>query len=270
MTEKIHDALRLLGLGVDASEKDIKQAYRKLARSLHPDKNPSAEAATLFVKVKKAHEHLIEHHKRVELKVDASQAAKAKEAYKTRKKGANRWGAKAEPTAATSQSSSSSAPRKRPPSPPKRDTSHCAKPHKIRFKWDREKFKYKREFFETLFPDYYDIVEEELYEFRDGYCFVLFRDDLAALDAHQKALELRPKPLKVKWITKMPDLAQAAIDSGEECFVVEKKSKKKVKKAKYERGYYKDMYDREQAEKRVDDQWSSRAKKKVEHHQDLL
>ena len=37
----------------------------------------------------------------------------------------------------------------------------------------------------------------------------------------------------------MPDLAQAAIDSGEECFVVEKKSKKKVKKAKYERGYYK-------------------------------
>merc|ERR1711892_515640 len=134
MTEKIHYALRLLGLGVDASEKDIKQAYRKLARSLHPDKNPSAEAATLFVKVKKAHEHLIEHHKRVELKVDASKAA-------------NRWGAKAEPTAPTSQSSSSSAPRKRPPSPPKRDTSHCAKPHKIRFKWDREKFKYDRDFF---------------------------------------------------------------------------------------------------------------------------
>ena len=30
------------------------------------------------------------------------------------------------------------------------------------------------------------------------------------------------------------------------------------------------MYNREQAEKRVDDQWSSRAKKKVEYHQDIL
>ena len=49
---------------------------------------------------------------------------------------------------------------------------------------------------ERLFPNYYDIKEEELYEFRDGYCFVLFRDDLDALDAHQIALELRPKPLK--------------------------------------------------------------------------
>ena len=57
-------------------------------------------------------------------------------------------------------------------------------------------FRYDRKFFEKLFPEYYDIIEEELYEFRDGYCFVLFRDDLAALDAHQKALELRPKPLK--------------------------------------------------------------------------
>ena len=36
----------------------------------------------------------------------------------------------------------------------------------------------------------------------------------------------------------MPDIAQAAIDSEEECFIVEK-SKKKSKKAKYEKGYYK-------------------------------
>lgn len=57
-------------------------------------------------------------------------------------------------------------------------------------------FRYDKKFFERLFPNYYDIKEEELYEFRDGYCFVLFRDDLDALDAHQIALELRPKPLK--------------------------------------------------------------------------
>ena len=57
-------------------------------------------------------------------------------------------------------------------------------------------FRYDKKFFERLFPNYYDIKEEELYEFRDGYCFVLFRDDIDALDAHQIALELRPKPLK--------------------------------------------------------------------------
>ena len=82
----------------------------------------------------------------------------------------------------------------------------------------------------------------------------------------------------------MPDLAKQTIDSEEECFVVEKKKKKKEKKAKYERGYYKgslflkmcrkfffvEMYDREKAEKRVEDQWSSRAKKKVEYHDGIL
>ena len=81
----------------------------------------------------------------------------------------------------------------------------------------------------------------------------------------------------------MPDIAQTTIDSEEECFVVEKKKKKKAKKAKYERGYYKgkifsrfhvsncsEMYEREKKEKAVEDQWSSRAKKKVEYHQGIL
>ena len=31
-----------------------------------------------------------------------------------------------------------------------------------------------------------------------------------------------------------------------------------------------EMYDREKAEKRVEDQWSSRAKKKVEYHDGIL
>ena len=37
----------------------------------------------------------------------------------------------------------------------------------------------------------------------------------------------------------MPDIAKTAIDSEEECFVVETKKSKKTKKAKYEKGYYK-------------------------------
>ena len=142
MAEKGQTFLRLLGLGVDATEKDIKNAYRKLARDLHPDKNPSPEAAKLFVEVKKAHEYLIENHKRVEIKVDQGQAAKAKEAYKNRKSTkSNRWGAPVEKASTSDRKRTFEQPEKKFDQKPKRDTSYCANPHKIRFKWDREKFK---------------------------------------------------------------------------------------------------------------------------------
>ena len=40
-----HDYYEVLGVSADASQKDITRAYRKLARELHPDKNPNNAAA---------------------------------------------------------------------------------------------------------------------------------------------------------------------------------------------------------------------------------
>jgi curved DNA-binding protein CbpA len=47
-----------LGLTTHAQEYEIKQAYRKLALQYHPDRNPSKEAATIFIEVNEAYEIL--------------------------------------------------------------------------------------------------------------------------------------------------------------------------------------------------------------------
>lgn len=40
-----------MGIKTDSSEKDIKQAYFKLAKKYHPDLNPSADARVHFDRV---------------------------------------------------------------------------------------------------------------------------------------------------------------------------------------------------------------------------
>jgi molecular chaperone DnaJ len=53
------DYYEVLGVGRDASEEDIKKAYRKLAFKLHPDRNPgSKEAETAFKEAAEAYEVL--------------------------------------------------------------------------------------------------------------------------------------------------------------------------------------------------------------------
>ncbi|MCU0522046.1 MAG: J domain-containing protein [Anaerolineae bacterium] len=59
------DYYRVLGVTKDASEKDIKQAYRKLARKYHPDMNPDdAGAEDRFKEVNEAYEVLSDPEKR--------------------------------------------------------------------------------------------------------------------------------------------------------------------------------------------------------------
>lgn len=48
----------ILGLNIYSRDHEIKRAYRKLALQFHPDKNPSAEAETIFKEINEAYEIL--------------------------------------------------------------------------------------------------------------------------------------------------------------------------------------------------------------------
>ena len=50
------DYYGILGVSRDASEKDLKKAYRKLALKYHPDKNKDPDAVEKFKEIGAAYE----------------------------------------------------------------------------------------------------------------------------------------------------------------------------------------------------------------------
>ena len=64
MSVKFQDYYKILGVGRDASEGEIKRAYRKLARKYHPDVNKDKGAEEKFKQINEAHEVLKDPEKR--------------------------------------------------------------------------------------------------------------------------------------------------------------------------------------------------------------
>jgi len=57
---------QILGVGYEATYEEIRAAYRKLAFELHPDKNPTLQAAETFQEVMQAYSVLINAESRAE------------------------------------------------------------------------------------------------------------------------------------------------------------------------------------------------------------
>lgn len=63
----MRDPYSVLGVSKSASEKDIKSAYRKLAKKFHPDQNPNdASASEKFSEISSAHDFLTDTTKRAQ------------------------------------------------------------------------------------------------------------------------------------------------------------------------------------------------------------
>lgn len=64
MVDNKRDYYEVLGVSKDASNEDIKKAYRKLVKKYHPDVNKSADAPAKFKEVQEAYEVLSDQQKR--------------------------------------------------------------------------------------------------------------------------------------------------------------------------------------------------------------
>lgn len=64
MAVKFEDYYKTLGVSRDASQDDIKRAYRKLANKFHPDRNKQEGASSKFAKINEAYEVLRDPEKR--------------------------------------------------------------------------------------------------------------------------------------------------------------------------------------------------------------
>lgn len=87
MQEEHLDYYAILGLTIDASERDINKKFRALALKYHPDKNPDPKANEIFIQAKKASEFLLNAEKRAEYDAGLRKKLQREEYEKARVQG---------------------------------------------------------------------------------------------------------------------------------------------------------------------------------------
>ena len=88
--ERFFNIELVLGVPVNATKEEIKKAYRLKARDCHPDRNPSAEAHEIFIKLKEAYDFLAEGDKGVKVDQDTERSDKLRRDYEEKKKEAKK------------------------------------------------------------------------------------------------------------------------------------------------------------------------------------
>ena len=59
----MEDPYKILGVSRDASEDEIKKAYRRLAKQYHPDVNKTAGAEEKFKEIQNAYQQIMDYKK---------------------------------------------------------------------------------------------------------------------------------------------------------------------------------------------------------------